>query len=41
MKEGRLDGMIFLASCTCDLGLEAVEWARQWIARVGDEPLPV
>lgn len=39
MKEGRLDGMIFLASCICDLGLEAVEWVRQWIARVGDEPL--
>jgi hypothetical protein len=40
IREGRLDGLIFLASCICDLGLEAVEWARQWIARVGDGPLP-
>ena len=30
-QEGRIEGMIFLASCICDLGLEAVEWARRWI----------
>ena len=39
LREGRIEGMIFLASCICDLGLEAVEWARQWIAEVGDQPL--
>lgn len=36
---GRIEGMIFLASCICDLDLEAVEWTRNWIARVGDETL--
>jgi hypothetical protein len=39
LREGRLEGMILLASCICDLGLEAVEWTRRWIAEVGDEPL--
>ena len=39
LKEGRIEGMIFLASCICDLELEAVEWARKWIAEVGDEEL--
>ena len=31
--------MIFLASCICDLNLEAVEWTREWIASVADEEL--
>ncbi len=31
LREGRIEGMVFLASCVCDLGLEAVEWAREWI----------
>jgi hypothetical protein len=39
LREGRIEGMIFLASCICDLGLESVEWTREWIARVGDERL--
>lgn len=33
LREGRIEGMIFLASCICDLGLEAVEWTRNWIAK--------
>ena len=37
LKKGRIDGMIFLASCICDLNLEAVEWARNWIREVGAE----
>ncbi len=37
--EGRVEGIIFLASCICDLNLEAVEWTRKWIARVGDKLL--
>lgn len=37
LKEGRIGGMIFLASCICDLGLDAVEWTRSWITRVGDQ----
>jgi len=40
LREGRIEGMIFLASCICDLGLEAVEWAREWIRSVGSERLP-
>ena len=39
LKQGRIDGMIFLASCICDLGLETVEWTRSWIQEVGKQPL--
>jgi hypothetical protein len=39
LRQGRIAGMIFLASCLCDLDLEAVEWTRNWIAQVGDEQL--
>ena len=37
LKQGRIDGMIFLASCICDLDLETVEWTRKWIQKVGDQ----
>ena len=37
LKKGRIEGIIFLASCICDLELEAVEWTRNWIAKVGNE----
>jgi len=39
LEAGRIDGMILLASCICDLELETVEWARGWIAAVGETPL--
>ena len=39
LKAGDIEGMIFLATNICDLGLEAVEWTRRWIAEHGDEPL--
>lgn len=39
LEAGRIEGMIFLASCICDLNLPAVEWTREWIAQVGDRPL--
>ena len=39
LRSGRIEGMVFLGSCICDLELAAVEWARQWIAKVGDQPL--
>jgi hypothetical protein len=39
LKEGRIEGMIFLASCICDLGLEAVKWTRKWIAEVGEQQI--
>lgn len=35
LREGRIEGMIFLASCICDLDLETVEWTRRWIAEKG------
>ena len=39
LKHGRIDGMIFLASCICDLDLETVEWTRKWIQKVGAQKL--
>lgn len=39
LREGKIEGMIFLASCICDLDLEAVEWTRAWIREVGDQPI--
>lgn len=39
LKEGRIEGIIFLASCICDLDIEAVEWTREWIAKVGDQAI--
>jgi hypothetical protein len=36
LRSGRIEGLIFLASCICDLELEAVEWTRRWIANVGN-----
>jgi hypothetical protein len=39
LRQGRIEGMIFLASCVCDLELDAVEWTRGWVAQVGDEHL--
>ena len=41
LREGRIEGIIFLASCVCDLELEAVEWTRGWIVEVGDTPIGV
>src|SRR5262249_3655978 len=37
LHEGRIEGMIFLASCICDLGLEAVDWARGCIHKESSE----
>lgn len=39
LKSGRIDGVIFLSNCVCDLGYEAVDSTRDWIAEHGDEPL--
>jgi len=39
LREGRIAGMIFLATPNVDVGLEAVEWTRDWIGRVGNEEL--
>jgi hypothetical protein len=40
LKEGRVPGLIFLATLNVDVDLDAVAWTRQWIAQVGDEPSP-
>ncbi len=39
LREGRIAGMIFLATPNVDVGLEAVDWTRDWIRRVGDNAL--
>ena len=39
LQEGRIENMVFLANTVCDLGLEVVEWTRNWIQQVGDTPL--
>ncbi len=39
LREGRIEGMIFLSSCFRDLDLDAVEWTRSWIAKVGDQKI--
>jgi hypothetical protein len=39
LREGRIEGMIFLGNTTMDLGFESVEWTRQWIQKVGDAKL--
>lgn len=39
LQARRIEGMIFLGNTTMDLGFESVEWARQWIERVGNTRL--
>ena len=40
LMEGRIVGIVFLASCVCDIELEAVEWTREWISEIALEKLP-
>jgi len=39
LRAGEIEGMIFLGTNIMDKNLKAVEWTREWIARVGDEKL--
>jgi len=39
LKEGQIEGMVFHASNICDMKIEAVEYAKQWIAEHGGEPV--
>jgi len=39
LKQKRIEGMMFLSNGAMDLGFPAVEWAREWIQKVGDTPL--
>lgn len=41
LQASRIQGIIFLASCICDLNLQAVEWTRRWIQNAGDQQLSV
>ncbi len=41
IQKGYIEGIIFCSNCCADLGLEAVEWTRDWIKKVGDETVPV
>ncbi|MBQ1455356.1 MAG: hypothetical protein IIZ25_05880 [Thermoguttaceae bacterium] len=38
-KEGQIEGMIFHCTPLCDIGLEAVDTARQWIADHAEEQI--
>jgi hypothetical protein len=40
MRQGRLEGLIFCSNCCADLAMPAVEWTRDWIAKVGEEEVP-
>jgi hypothetical protein len=37
LHEGKVEGMIFLASNVCDMGLPSVEWTRKWVKSVGNQ----
>ena len=37
IRDGGIEGVVFCSNCIADIGLEAVEMARQWIATVGEE----
>jgi len=39
LRQGRIEGIMFMGNTTMDLGFESVEWTRQWIQQVGDTKL--
>lgn len=39
MHEGKLDGFILCSNCIADIGLEEVEFTRQWLVEHGDEEI--
>lgn len=36
---GRIQGIVALASCYCDLQIDTVTWLRQWVREVADIPV--
>ena len=36
LREGRIEGMIFLGNSVEDQGFDCVEWTREWIQKVGN-----
>ncbi len=39
LKKGEIEGIIFCSNCIADIGLEAVEYTREWIRKVGSETI--
>ena len=39
LRKGRVESLVFLGSYLCDQDWAAVEWTREWIARVADQPV--
>ena len=39
MRSGDIEGIIFCSNCIADIGLETVEWTRNWIKTVSDEKI--
>ena len=39
LRERRIGGVIFCSNCIADVGIEAAETARAWIAAHGDEEI--
>ena len=39
LKDGSIDGIIFCSNTVADIGLEAADYARAWIAEHGDEEI--
>jgi hypothetical protein len=37
MIDGTIDGVIFCSNCIMDIGLDAVEWTKQWIKDIETE----
>jgi len=39
LRQGRIEGVVFLGNTVEDLDFEAVEWTREWIRKVGETKL--
>lgn len=40
LKKGMIEGVIFCSNCIADIGLETVDYTRNWIKEVGEEQMP-
>ena len=40
LKQGRIDGMVFVATDMVDLPLKGIEQIRTWVRKHGDTTLP-
>jgi hypothetical protein len=39
LRNGRIEGIMFIGNTVMDIDYEAVEWTRQWIQKVGETKL--